>query len=282
MITRACSGVCRRTIEVASARRNDDLPLSPSPKSRKCGSAAKSRTTGCRSASAMPIGIPAPAVTSSVAYGTTAGSSRTGGAPGPVHAAATALISLALSRLPVDGRTARKCSPSSVIPRPGAVFGTFSAALRDTAESDGSPRRSSSREPNRSRIAGRKSIQRDALATTWMPYDRPRVARSVMTGSRSSYSPRIVLHPSTTRNTSARPLGEERRDLADGTADRRRLLPAGRPADVRQLPQSSQPATAEVETVDLHLRRGVGQRQSTKDGAQERGLAALRAADHGH
>ena len=56
MISRARSGGYRVAIDVASARRNDDLPLWPSPKSRKCGSAAKSSQTGPRSASARPSG----------------------------------------------------------------------------------------------------------------------------------------------------------------------------------------------------------------------------------
>ena len=85
--------------------------------------------------------------------------------------------------------TVRKCRLSrGRCPGRAALSGTLAAARRLIIESLGSPSRSSSRVPNRSRTAGRKSIQRGAAATTWTPYDRPRVAMSVMTGSRSSNS----------------------------------------------------------------------------------------------
>ena len=129
---------------------------------------------------------------------------------------------------------------------------------------------------------------------------------SVMTGSSSSNSLRSVAQPSTTRNTSpngsvgrrrpglaaraagttpssrcparrtALPLGQQGRDLADGAPDADRVEPAGHPADVRQVAQRGQRAAAEVEAVDLHLGRGVGQRQPADQRAQRGRLAALR------
>ena len=49
-----------------------------------------------------------------------------------------------------------------------------------------------------------------------------------------------------------------------------------------QLAQPGEPAATEVQAVDVDPRRGMGQRQSTQDGTEQGGLAALRAADHGH
>ena len=57
-------------------------------------------------------------------------------------------------------------------------------------------------------------------------------------------------------------------------------LAAGRDSsDVRQPGQAGERAPAEVETVELHVGRVVGQRQAAQQSAQQRALAALRAAD---
>ena len=72
------------------------------------------------------------------------------------------------------------------------------------------------------------------------------------------------------------PLGEQGRDLADGTPDAVRVEPAGDAADVRQVAQRAERAAAEVEAVELHLGRGVGERQPADQRAQRGGLAALR------
>ena len=59
----------------------------------------------------------------------------------------------------------------------------------------------------------------------------------------------------------ALPLGSSVGDLGDGPADRAGVEPAGDAADVRQVAQRGQRAAAEVEAVELHLGRRVGERQ---------------------
>ncbi len=103
------------------------------------------------------------------------------------------------------GNAARKWKPSLVRPRPGTPSGTASCAFLLTSDSYESPSLNSILVPNRSLIPDLNSDHLLVEATTWMPYPRPRAARSVITVSRLSYSCLIVSHPSTTRNTSPQP-----------------------------------------------------------------------------
>ena len=193
-----------------------------------------------------------------------------------------------------------------MMPRPGRPVGTSCATLRSISESSGSPSRSSSRVPKMSRIAERKSAQRAAATSRCMPKVRPRWASACSSSSRSSKSARSVLQPSTTRNTSpypssARPsarrdaVGLDRVDALRaevGLAAVHDALHLGHDAaydvglgagadagDVRQAVQRGERAAAEVEHVELALLRGRGHRQAGDHGAQQRALAAARAAD---
>ena len=77
-------------------------------------------------------------------------------------------------------------------------------------------------------------------------------------------APRAVAWPWSrcrARRTSAR-VAISDGDLGDGTLDPVDVEPAGDAADVRQAGESGQRAAAEVEAVELHLARGVGEREA--------------------
>ena len=222
----------------ASSRSRLLLPDSTSPNAIRCGSAVKSRKTGARSFSAIPIGIrrsPATGAGSAVT-GSSGGSRRTCGARGPRQAASIRLTrsatpaarSLADTRPSTLGSAVRNCSLSAVRPRPGLPWGTFAAARRSIAESDGSPSRSSNWVPMRSRVAVRISIQRFAESTTWMPYPRPRAASTPIASSSGSYSWRSVIQPSTTRKTSPK-----RRPSGSGNGAARNAAIESRPRSAK-------------------------------------------------
>ena len=205
------------------------MPDCPSPKTSRCGSVSGSSATGASSFSLMP---------SSSRSGSPVAARRPRGhrtvveldplgqqpqlRPGrPRPGRRDALDQVARPRRPgcsapgspsMRGSAARKCSLPGTRPRPGRPVGTSAATLRSISESIGSPSRSSSRVPNRSRIAARKSAHRAAPVTMCSPKVRPRAARCWSSISRSSKSERSVLQPSTTRKTSpypssARPCG---------------------------------------------------------------------------
>ena len=200
-------------IVVASARRNDDLPHSASPKSRKCGSAAKSISTWLQVGLGDADRQPQPGRCgrrSSSAYGTDGGQH-----PDPRGDRARPGVGDRLDQVGgvarcvlSSGSTVSKCRllflsvGCSTMPRPGCLrhvrrrppVAPSSRSGRPAAAPAGS-------RTGRGSPAGNPSSA-SVAATTWMPYDRPRVARSVMTGSSSSYSLRSVAQPSTTRKTS--------------------------------------------------------------------------------
>ena len=206
------------------------------------------------------------------------------------------------------GSALRKCSLVETRPRPGRFCGTSAAILRSISESRGSPSRSSSRVPNRSRIAARKSAHRLVAATMCTPKVRPRVDSCWISISRSSKSARSVLQPSMTRNTSPypssarpcappRPVGLDRVDavgpevllapvhdaghLGDDPAHHVGLGAGADPGHVRQTGHPGEGAAAEVEHEELRLLRRGRQRQAGHDRPQQRALAAARTADHG-
>lgn len=69
--------------------------------------------------------------------------------------------------------------------------------------------------------------------------------------------------------------------LFDGPGRALAVGAARDPAHVRQARQGLEAAADEVEAVDADLLRGVGQREREDEGAQQGGLAGLRAADEG-
>ena len=71
-------------------------------------------------------------------------------------------------------------------------------------------------------------------------------------------------------------------DLGDRTAHLLRVQPGGDPADVRQARHGEHAAAAEVQAVELHFVRGVGERERRDQRAQQRRLAGLRTADDQH
>lgn len=71
-------------------------------------------------------------------------------------------------------------------------------------------------------------------------------------------------------------------NLRDRTPHALRVEPRGDPAHVRQVGHRRQAATAEVEPVELHFVRRVGEREGRDQGPQQGRLARLRAADHQH
>ncbi len=127
----------------------------------------------------MPNGTfgPVCAARGSALAGSTSGSSRTGGAGSPGHATASVSTILrspsgrlsAAGWASIRGSAVRKWRPSRVMPRPGEPSGTLAASLRSTSDSYGSPSRSSSRVPNRSRMAGRNSDHLPVAASTCTP-----------------------------------------------------------------------------------------------------------------
>ena len=141
-----------------------------------------------------------------------------------------------------------------------------------------------------------------------MPKPSPRAASLLIASSSSSNSWRSVSQPSMTRNTSpnSRPSGaggrlpaergrpsrcrarrssssrsaEQGVDLGDDAPAPLGVEPGRVAADVRQPGQGRQRAAAQVQQEELHLARGVGERERADQGAQQRALAALRRADH--
>ncbi len=75
---------------------------------------------------------------------------------------------------------------------------------------------------------------------------------------------------------------EDAGDLGDGAPHPLGVEPRRDPAHVRQVGHRGQAATAEVEPVELHLVRRVGEREGGDQGAQQGRLARLGAADHHH
>ena len=77
-------------------------------------------------------------------------------------------------------------------------------------------------------------------------------------------------------------LVEQGDQVSDDPAYPLRLGPPSHPADMRQVPQRIERTPAEVQAVDLHLGRSVGERQATDHGPEQVGLAGARPTDHGH
>ncbi len=71
---------------------------------------------------------------------------------------------------------------------------------------------------------------------------------------------------------------QHRVDLGDGAQHPLGVVPAGDAADVREPAQRGECAAAEVQAVELHFARGVGEGEGGHQGAQQGALAALRAA----
>ena len=76
------------------------------------------------------------------------------------------------------------------------------------------------------------------------------------------------------------PLLKQRGHLGYRAADHVRLQAAAHPADVRQASERGQPATAEVQAVELGLIGSMGERERGDQRAQQRGLAGLGRANH--
>ena len=270
-------------------------------RSRRAPGAGRPRR--CRSAARSPVAAVAVQVARTAATG---GSSRTRGAAGPAQLAAIGLDQRRPSRrrgCSAPARTVRKCRLLFGRSMPAAAArcsGTLAAARRSTIESLGSPSRSSSREPKRSRIAGRKSIQRggrgdhvDAVGQAaggdvgdhrlqvleLAAQRRPAVDHQEHVAERVVGDPAVG--PRGRRYVGHRVdalLGERAapaRPAASATSPtvRRTAAASSRPATpptCGRSAQRGQRAAAEVEAVDLHLGRGVGERQRRRSACAAR------------
>lgn len=74
-------------------------------------------------------------------------------------------------------------------------------------------------------------------------------------------------------------LAQHAADLGDGAGGAFAVGAGGDAADVRQLGQGGESAADQVEAVDGDVAGGVGECQGQREGAQQGGLAGLRAAD---
>lgn len=72
---------------------------------------------------------------------------------------------------------------------------------------------------------------------------------------------------------------EDAGDLGDRTADLLRVQPGGDSAHMRQALEGEHAAAAEVQAVELHFHRGVGEREAGDHRAHQRRLSGLRTAD---
>ena len=301
-----------------------DLPHSLSPNTSRCGSVAKSRQTGRRSASAMPIGSAGPLAgrrRAGLGRRQPRGSSRTVGAGGTGQARATGPTSVGHRLGQVVRRSAGR-RPAAARPGSAAVRGSGrgpggrpARSRRPggrSSESAGSPRRSSSRVPNRSVMSCRKSTHRVAVDDDVDAVAQPPggevgerrlellellAQRGPAVDDQEHVAERVV--GDLVRSAAAPPVGGHRVDavLRRSAAPARRaawpprrpcagplrVQPAGDAADVRQAAQRRQRAAAEVEAVELHLARRVGERERGDAAcAAACDLPALRAADDDH